>query len=106
MMREKSGLVETMGCICSASYSTNFSVPTHNRLPASAERRTTIPTSSSACPASPADLAPMFLAFMKLLFFAIGTPTLLLATRLAAMGLFLIYYFACRDRRTYDEMRS
>ena len=81
LMREKSGLVETMGCICSASYSTNLSAPTHSRLPASIERRTTMPASSSACPASPSDLAAMVLAFMKLLLFPIGTPTLLLSLR-------------------------
>ncbi len=35
LIHEKSGLVETMGFIFSASYSANFSAPTNNRVPAS-----------------------------------------------------------------------
>ena len=48
LVQEKSGLVETMGLMFSASYSANFSAPTHNRLPASADRATPLPAASSA----------------------------------------------------------
>ncbi len=64
---EKSGLVETRSCIWSASYSANFSAPTHNRPPAGAEDNHSYVSERLPRLAS-SDLVATVLVFMKLHF--------------------------------------
>jgi hypothetical protein len=64
---EKGGLVETKSCIWSASYSANFSAPTHNRPPAGAEDNYSH-VSERLPRLAFSDLAATVLVFMKLHF--------------------------------------